>query len=175
MRAGALEGSLTTAREATGCKARQTDGSAAEWLAALLGQGRRKPSFIAPRPMGEGGELPRDRESRGRAQRALANRIEQLSARATLKLGQGASAALGGRGKLRLRAVAAGEPDAEPRSPWARRTLKRPPPQWPQARAGRLPQAQRWGLGQVLDPYEQGAAALTRAAERLTPAVESRR
>ena len=53
------------------------------------------------------------------------------------ELGQGASDALGVSGKLMLRAL-----------------------------EGRLTEAQRWILGQLLDQYDQREAALTNVAER---------
>jgi hypothetical protein len=49
-------------------------------------------------------EVTRYRESLVREQPALANRIQKLSESANLKLGQGASDALGVSGKARLRA-----------------------------------------------------------------------
>jgi transposase len=42
-----------------------------------------------------------------------------------------------------------------------------------QALEGRLTQAQRWILGQLLDQYDQSAAALTRVEERIKQEVES--
>jgi len=95
---------LTTARDATVDKARKTEVSDAEGLADLLRHGLLKPSFIPPRPMRALRELSRYRESLGREQRALANRRQKLIESATLKLGQGASAALGVSGQARLRA-----------------------------------------------------------------------
>jgi transposase len=77
--------------------------------------------------------LTRYRESVVREQTALANRSQQLLESANLKLGQGARAALGVSGKLLLRALAAGETDAEQLSHLAQRTLKRKQPQLPQA------------------------------------------
>ncbi len=171
--AGALEVILTNARDAKGFTARKTDVIDAEGLADLLRHGLRKPSFIPPRPMREWREVTRYRESLVREQTALANRMQKLIASATIKLGQVASEALGVSGKLRLRAVAAGETDAEKLSHLARRTLKRKPPQLQQAREGRVTQAPRWVLGQLLDHYDQREAALTRAEERITQEVES--
>ena len=55
----------------------------------------------------------------------------------------------------------------------ARRTLKRKQPQLQQALEGRLTQAQRWVLGQLLDQYDQVEGALTRAEERIKQEVES--
>ncbi len=164
---------LTKARDAKGFTARKPDGSEAEWLADLLRQGLRKPSFLPPRPRGEWRALTRYRESLVREQTALAHRLQQLIASANRKRGQVTSAARGGSGQRRLRAVAAGETEAEKLSHLARRTLKRKQPQLQPALAGRVTHAPRWVRGQVLDPYDQRAAALTRAAARLPPEGES--
>jgi transposase len=158
---------LTNARDAKGYKARKTDVIDAEWLADLVGHGLLKPSFIPPLPIRELRALTRYRESLVREQTALANRIQKLSESATIKLGHVASAARGVRGKLRLRAVAAGETDAAQMSHLAQRTRKRKQPQLQQAREGRRPPAQRGIGGQVLDQSDHGEAALQRAEERI--------
>jgi transposase len=113
IREGALEVILTNVRDATGGKARKTAVLDAAWLGALLRHGLLKPSFIPPLPIRELRELTRYRESLVREQTALANRIQQLIESANIKLGQVASDALGVSGKARLRALAAGETDAE--------------------------------------------------------------
>jgi transposase len=170
---GALEVILTNARDAKGDKARKTDVIDAEWLADLLRHGLLKPSFIPPRPIRELRELTRYRESLGREQTALANRIQKLIESANVKLGQVASDALGVSGKQRLRALATGETDAEKMSSLARGMLKRKPPQLQQALAGRFTPAQRWILGQLLDQYDQVEVALQRAQERIKAEVEN--
>jgi transposase len=170
---GVMEVILTNARDAKGYKARKTDVIDAEWLADLLRHGLLKPSFIPPRPIRELRELTRYRESLVREQTALANRIQKLIESANIKLGQVASDALGVSGKAMLRALAAGETDAEKMSHLARRTLKRKQPQLQQALEGRMTQAQRWVLGQLLDQYDQIEAAITRAEERIRQEVES--
>jgi transposase len=170
---GALEVILTNARDAKGDKARKTDVIDAEWLADLLRHGLLKPSFIPPRPIRELRELTRYRESLGREQTALANRIQKLIESANVKLGQVASDALGVSGKQRLRALATGETDAEKMSSLARGMLKRKPPQLQQALAGRFTPAQRWILGQLLDQYDQVEVALPRAQERIKAEVEN--
>jgi transposase len=164
---------LTNARDAKGYKARKTDVIDAEWLADLLRHGLLKPSFIPPRPIRELRELTRYRESLVREQTALANRIQKLIESANIKLGQVASDALGVSGKLMLRALAAGETDAEKMSHLAQTSLKRKQPQLQQALEGRLTQAQRWILGQLLDQYEQGAAALQRVEARIGQEVDN--
>ena len=171
--AGVMEVILTNARDAKGYKARKTDVIDAEWLADLLRHGLLKPSFIPPRPIRELRELTRYRESLVREQTALANRIQKRIESANLKLGQVASDALGVSGTAMLRALAAGETDAEKMSHLARRALKRKQPQLQQALEGRMTQAQRWVLGQLLDQYDQIEAALTRAEERIRQEVES--
>ncbi len=145
----------------------------AEGLADLLRHGLLKPSFIPPRPLRELRELTRYGESLVREQTALANRIQKLIESANIKLGPVASDALGVSGKAMRRALAAGETDAEKMSHLARRTLKRKPPQLQPALAGRLTAAQRWVLGQLLDQYEQVAAALQRVEERIEQAEDS--
>ena len=170
---GGMEVMLTNARDAKGYKARKTDVIDAEWLADLLRHGLLKPSFIPPLPIRELRELTRYRESLVREQTALANRIQKLIESANIKLGQVASDALGVSGKLMLRALAAGETDAEKMSHLARRTLKRKQPQLQQALEGRVTPAQRWILGQLLDQYDHVAAALQSVAERIRQEVDS--
>jgi transposase len=126
---GALEVTLTNARDAKGYKARKTDVIDAEWLADLLRHGLLKPSFIPPLPIRELRDLTRYRESLMRERTTLANRIPKLIESANIKLGQVASDALGVSGKLRLRALADGETDAEKLSQLAYPTLKRKQPQ----------------------------------------------
>lgn len=170
---GAMDVILTNAGDAKGDKARKADVIDAEWLADLLRHGLLKPGFIPPRPIRELRDLTRYRESLVREQTALANRIQKLIESANIKLGQVASDALGVSGKARLRALAAGETDAEKMSHLARRTLKRKQPQVQQALEGRFPQAQRWILGQLLDQYDHVGAALQRAEERIRQEVET--
>jgi transposase len=135
---------LTHARAAKGDKARKTDVIDAQWLADLLRHGLLKPSFIPPLPIRELRDLTRDRESLVREQTAVANRSQKLIERANSKLGQVASAALGASGKRLLRALAAGETDAEQLSHLAPGILKRKQPQLQQALEGRFTPAQPW-------------------------------
>jgi transposase len=72
-----------------------------------------------------------------------------------------------------LRALAAGETDAEKMSHLAQTSLKRKPPQLQQALEGRMTQAQRWILGQLLDQYAQVEAALQRVEERIRQEVDN--
>jgi len=170
---GVMEVILTNARDAKGFKARKTDVLDAEWLADLLRHGLLKPSFIPPRHIRELRELTRYRESLIRQQTALANRIQKLAESANIKLAQVASHALGVSGKLMLRALAKGETDAEKMSHLAKRSLKRKQPELQRALAGRLTEAQRWVLSELLDQYEQVEAAVKRTEQRIDQEVQA--
>jgi transposase len=170
---GVMEVILTNARDAKGFKARKTDVIDAEWLADLLRHGLLKPSFIPPRHIRELRELTRYRESLIRQQTALANRIQKLAESANIKLAQVASHALGVSGKLMLRALANGEKDAEKMSHLARRSLKRKQPELQRALEGRLTEAQRWVLSELLDQYEQAEAAVKRTEQRIDKEVQA--
>ncbi len=163
---------LVNARDAKGFKARKTDVIDAEWLADLLRHGLLKPSFIPPLHIRELRELTRYRESLVREQTALANRIQKLIESGNIKLGQVVSDALGVSGKQMLRALAEGETDVERMSEMARRRMKRKKPELKRALAGRLTQAQRWVLTELLDQYEVVEAAIKRVAEKIGAEVE---
>jgi transposase len=170
---GVMEVILTNARDAKGFKARKTDVLDAQWLADLLRHGLLKPSFIPPRHIRELRELTRYRESLIRQQTALANRIQKLAESANIKLAQVASHALGVSGKLMLRALANGETDAEKMSHLARRSLKRKQPELQRALAGRLTEAQRWVLSELLDQYAQVEVAVKRTEQRIDEEVQA--
>ena len=169
---GSLEVMLVNARDAKGFKARKTDVIDAEWLADLLRHGLLKPSFIPPLHIRELRELTRYRESLVREQTALSNRIQKLIESGNIKLSQVVSDALGVSGKQMLRALAAGETDAEKMSEFARRRMKRKRPELKRALTGRLTAAQRWVLTELLDQYEQVEAAIKRVEEKIGEEVE---
>jgi transposase len=72
-----------------------------------------------------------------------------------------------------LRALADGETDAEKMSGLAQRALKRKQLQLQRALDGRLTEAQRWVLTELLDQYEQVEAAIERVESRIRQEVES--
>ena len=168
-----MEVMLVNARDAKGFKARKTDVIDAEWLADLLRHGLLKASFIPPLHIRELRELTRYRESLVREQTALSNRIQKLIESGNIKLGQVVSDALGVSGKQMLRALAAGETDVVKMSELARRRMKRKVPELKQALSGRLTEAQRWVLTELLDQYEQVEAAIKRVEEKIRAEVES--
>jgi transposase len=170
---GSLEVMLVNARDVKGYKVRKTDVIDAEWLADLLRHGLLKPSFIPPLHIRELRELTRYRESLVREQTSVSNRIQKLIESGNIKLGQVVSDALGVSGRQMLRALAAGETDAERMSEMARRRMKSKKPELRRALAGRLTAAQRWILTELLDQYERVEAAITRVEEKIREEVES--
>jgi len=79
---------------------------------------------------------------------------------------------LGVSGKQMLRALAAGETDVERMSELARRRMKRKVPELRRALAGRLTEAQRWVLTELLDQYEGVEEAVKRVEQKIGEEVE---
>ena len=163
---GAVEVMLVNAREAKGLKARKTDVIDAEWLADLLRHGLLRPSFIPPRHIRELRELTRYRDSLVREQTSLANRIQKLVESGNIKLGQVATDALGVSGLQMLRALAAGETNADTMSSMARGRMKRK-----QGESGQLTEAQRWVLSELLDQYDRLKEAIAKVEQKIREEV----
>jgi transposase len=83
-----------------------------------------------------------------------------------------ASNALGVSGLAMLRALARGETDPEKLADLARRGMKRKKPELQRALRGRLTEAQRWVLQELLRRYDELQAALMRVNERIGQELE---
>jgi transposase len=68
--------------------------------------------------------------------------------------------------------LAAGETNAAKMSEMARRRMKRKAPELKRALAGRLTEAQRWVLTELLDQYEQVETAVRRVEQKIGEEVE---
>ena len=146
---------------------RKTDVRDCEWLADLLRHGLLKASFIPPLEIRELGELTRYSQTLVTEHTAVANRLQKLLESANIKLGQVASDVLGVSGRLMLRALAEGEEDAAKLAELAQGKLKSKKGELRRALEGRLTQAQRWGLTELLARLDEGEAALSRAEARI--------
>ena len=166
-----LEGLLTVilvnARHIKAVPGRKTDVRDCEWLADLLRHGLLKASFIPPREIRELRELIRYRQTVVTEHTAVANRLTKLIERANIKLGQVASEVLGLSGRLRLRALAAGETNVESLAELAQGKLKRKKSELRRALAGHLTPVQRWVLAELLTREEELEAARTRVEGRI--------
>jgi len=172
---GVLEVILVNARHVKAVPGRKTDVRDSEWLADLLRHGLLKASFIPPAHIRDLRELTRYRQSLVKEQTAVGNRIQKLIESANIKLGQVASDALGVSGLAMLRALARGETDPEQMADLARRRLKAKKPQLRRALQGRLTEAQRWVLGELLRRYDELEAARARVNEHIRQEVEHNR
>lgn len=146
---------------------RKTDVKDCEWIADLLRHGLLRPSFIPPAPIRDLRELTRYRAAMVHDRTRLANRVQKLAESGNIKLAQVLSDALGVSGRRMLRALAAGEQDLDRIVALADRQLdgKREPLR--KAVNGRLTDAQRYVLGEVLDRYEEVDRAIARVSERI--------
>jgi transposase len=169
---GVLEVILVNARHVKAVPGRKTDVRDCEWLADLLRHGLLKASFIAPRHIRELRELTRYRQSLVKEERSVANRVQKVIESGNIKLGQVASNALGVSGLAMLRALARGETDPEKLADLARRGMKRKKPELQRALRGRLTEAQRWVLQELLRRYDELQAALMRVNERIGQELE---
>jgi transposase len=166
-----LEGVLTVilvnARHIKAVPGRKTDVRDCEWLADLLRHGLLKASFIPPLEIRELRELTRYRQTLVTEHTAVANRLQKLLESANIKLGQVASDVLGVSGRLMLRALAEGEGDAAKLAELAQGKLKSKKGELRRALEGRLTQAQRWVLTELLARLDELEVALSRAEARI--------
>jgi len=170
-----LEGSikviLVNARHYKGIPGRKTDVKDCEWLGDLLRHGLLKASFIPPLEIRELRELTRYRQNLIKELATIANRVQKLIESANIKLGQVATDVLGVSGRLMLRALAAGETDAEKMSEFAHRRLRNKKPELKRALEGRLTKSQRWVLSELLTRYEEVEAAIERVEKQIDQEV----
>lgn len=152
---------------------RKTDVRDCEWIADCLRHGLLTPSFISSPEIRELRELTRYRSSLTQELVRIANRIQKVIESGNIKLGQVASDVLGVSGRAMLRALASGETDAERMTNMAQKRLKEKKIDLPRALEGRLTDAQRWVLQELLQQYEQTEAAIARVTERIEQEIRS--
>src|SRR5436853_570871 len=150
---------------------RNTDVKDCEWLAELLRHGLLTASFIPPLEIRELRELTRYRQQLVKELATIANRVQKLIESANIKLGKVATDVMGVSGRLMLRALAAGETDAEKMSEFARRRMRNKRPELKRALEGRLTKSQRWVLGELLRRYEELEAAIKRVEQQIDEEV----
>lgn len=169
---GHLEVVLVNARHIKTVPGRKTDVKDCEWIADCLRHGLLQPSFIPPRHIRDLRELTRYRFTLVSERGSVANRIQKIAESGNIKLSQVASDALGESSLAMLRALARGERDVVKMSEFARGRLRSKIPQLRLALDGRLTDAQRWVLSELLDRYSELEAAIKKAEERIEQAIK---
>src|SRR5919106_1867143 len=104
---------VVNARHIKNVPGRKTDVKDAEWIADLLSDGLLSPSFIPGRAQRELRELVRYRRRLIQNRAQVVNRIQKVLEAANIKLDCVASDVMGASGRAMLRAMAAGETNAD--------------------------------------------------------------
>jgi transposase len=169
---GHLEVVLVNARHIKTVPGRKTDVKDCEWIADCLRHGLLRPSFIPPRHIRDLRELTRYRFTLVRERGSVANRIQKIAQSGNIKLSEVASDALGESSLAMLRALSRGESDVVKLSEFARGRLRSKIPQLRLALEGRLTEAQRWVLSELLDRYSELEAAISKAEEKIEQAIK---
>jgi transposase len=169
---GHLEVVLVNARHIKTVPGRKTDVKDCEWIADCLRHGLLQPSFIPPRHIRDLRELTRYRFTLVKERGSLANRIQKIAESANIKLSEVVSDALGESSLAMLRALAGGETDVVKMSEFARGRLRSKIPQLRLALEGRLTEAQRWVLSELLDRYSELEAAISKAEEKIEQQIK---
>ena len=164
---GVCEVLLVNAQHVKQVPGRKTDVKDCEWLADLLRHGLLRASFIPPAPIRDFRELTRYRATLVRDRTQLANRIQKLAESGNIKLSAVLSNALGVSGRRMLRALADGERDLDRLVALADAQLEGKRGELRRAVDGRLTEAQRFVLRDLMDRYEEVEQAVTRVSERI--------
>jgi transposase len=146
---------------------RKTDVQDCAWIARLMQYGLIAASFVPPEPQRDLRELTRQRVQLARQKAALANRIQKVLEDANLKLGSVLSDVLGKSGRAMLRALIAGETDADRLAELALGRLRKQMAKLRPALTGRVTEHHRFLLELLLDEVESVERFLDRMEARI--------
>jgi transposase len=135
---GSFELLVVNAQHIKAVPGRKTDIKDCQWIARLLEHGLLRSSFVPPAPIRELRELTRYRRQLIQEHTREANRIQKVLETANIKLGDVATDVLGASGRAMLRALVAGERDAETLAALARGRLRQKAAQLREALEGRV-------------------------------------
>jgi transposase len=110
---GNFELLLVNAQHIKAVPGRKTDVKECQWIARLLEHGLLRASFVPPAPFRELRELTRYRRQLVQERAREANRVQKVLETANIKLGDVATDVLGASGRAMLKALSAGDRDAE--------------------------------------------------------------
>jgi transposase len=168
---------VVNARHIKNVPGRKTDVKDAEWIADLLSHGLLSPSFIPGRDQRELRELVRYRRRLIQNRAQVVNRIQKVLEAANIKLDCVASDVMGASGRAMLRAMAAGETNADVLADLAKGKLRDKIPFLKEALRGQIGHHQRFMISshlRVLDAITLELEELDReVATRMRPDEET--
>ena len=159
---------LVNARHIKHVRGRKTDTIDAGWIAQLLACGLLKPSLVPPRPIRELRDLTRYRKALTYERSRAINRLHKLLEDAGLKLSCVATDVMGVSGRRMLRALIAGEADADALAELAKGKLRTKLPALRKALEGRFTAHHAFLLERILAHIE----ALEDEIEAISARVE---
>lgn len=135
---GRVELLLVNAQHIKTVPGRKTDVKDCQWIARLLEHGLLRASFVPPAPFRELRELTRYRRQLVEDRARDANRVQKVLETANIKLAAVATDVLGTSGRAMLKALIAGERDAEKLAALAQGLLRKKAAQLREALVGRV-------------------------------------
>jgi transposase len=159
---------LVNAKHVKNVPGRKTDVKDCQWLAQLLQCGLLQASFVPQRPQRELRDLTRLRAQLVGQRASVTNRIHKTLEDANIKFGTVVSDILGVSGRDMLRALIAGQKNAEEMAELARRQMRGKIPELRLALEGKMTEHHRFVLQELLDQLED----LERRIERFDQRIE---
>jgi transposase len=164
---------LVNARHIKHVPGRKTDTIDAAWIAQLLACGLLKPSLVPPRPIRELRDLTRYRKALTYERSRAINRLHKLLEDAGVKLSCVATDVMGVSGRQMLRALIAGEADADALAQLAKGKLRKKLPALRKALEGRFTAHHAFLLERILahiEALEDDIEAISaRVEEQIAP------
>jgi transposase len=164
---------LANAAQVKNVPGRKSDVNDATWLADLLAHGLIRESFVPPQPIQELRDLTRTRKQLTREIAQHVQRIQAVLEEANVKLSSVITDTMGASGRRMLKAMIAGETDAEKLAALGHERLSCPRATLAAALTGRVREHHRFLLAQhlrTIEQLEESIAAFdARIAEALLP------
>jgi transposase len=151
---GNFELLLVNAQHIKAVPGRKTDVKDCQWIARLLEHGLLRASFVPPAPFRELRDLTRYRRQLVQERAREANRVQKVLETANIKLGDVATDVLGASGRAMLKALIAGDRDAETLAGLAQGLLRKKKAQLREALVGRVTDHHTFMLLRLLSHIE---------------------
>jgi transposase len=164
---GQFELLLVNAQHIKQVPGRKTDIRDCEWIADLFQHGLLRGSYVPQREQRELRDLTRYRVRLCEDKVRLANRIQKVLEDANVKLASVATDVLGVSGRAILRAIAAGEDDAQKLAQMARKGLRKKLPQLQLALEGRIRDHHRFLLRQFFEELTSTEEKISQLEQRI--------